>query len=211
MSNINKTTEMTLGELLSLYDQDFIYCAYKAILGREPDPEGLSYYIARIQSGISKEEILTQLRISAEGRSRNVNIAGLDKLIKSHRRLKTPFIGMFLRHMGPKKRERNIQQKLSAIENKLYAQGETLLKLYTEINTPPDKLKNMIQRSNAVTVNTVESDKTNQSSHFDAAWYLEQYPDVSISGTDSKHEKTSHKIKRNLWRISHIKTKPKKK
>ncbi len=49
-------------------DDDFLAAAYRAILGREPDPEGLVYYLRVIQSGVRRESVLTALSGSEERR-----------------------------------------------------------------------------------------------------------------------------------------------
>lgn len=120
----------TLDELLSHHDERFIQCAYHTLLGRAPDPEGMRYYLARVRAGISKIEILAQLRSGAEGKSRPINIVGLDDAIKRHKWLRMPLLGALLRLAG------------------------------------------------------VRELGNNQPSHFDADWYLEQYPDVAASGMD---------------------------
>lgn len=59
----------TLNELLQYHDKQFISCAYQTLLGRMPDPEGFQYYLGRLRSGISKYEILAQMRFSKEGKT----------------------------------------------------------------------------------------------------------------------------------------------
>ena len=58
---------VSLNELLQYHDKQFITCAYQTILGRMPDPEGFRYYLDRLRSGLSKYEILAQMRFSKEG------------------------------------------------------------------------------------------------------------------------------------------------
>ena len=55
-------------ELLSLDGEAFVYGAYVTILGRLPDSDGLVNYLAELQSGVSKLEIVSRLRKSSEGR-----------------------------------------------------------------------------------------------------------------------------------------------
>ncbi len=198
MSNYNKTTVNILDELISLHDQDFVQSAYQILLGRAPDPEGLHYYLTRIRKGISKEEILAQLGQSSECKSRKVKIAGLNKLINRHRRLKTPFLGIFFRLLGPKKIERDIQQYLHAIVNKLYEQDVQLQQRFDEINWTVSQLRQLVisekqslveqasQKNNMPCdkPSSIKSDKCNLPSSFDAKWYLKQYPDVAESGMD---------------------------
>ncbi len=56
----------TLDELLSYPDQPFVLCAFRTLLGRDPDQEGLNYYLGRVRSGYAKIQILRQLRRSPE-------------------------------------------------------------------------------------------------------------------------------------------------
>ena len=62
----NVTVANTLDELLSYHDRHFVCCAYRTLLGREPDPDGLNYYLNRLRAGYSKIRILQQLRHSSE-------------------------------------------------------------------------------------------------------------------------------------------------
>lgn len=61
----------TLDELLSCHDRRFVLCAFRTLLDRTPDPEGLNYYLGRLRTGFSKILILKQLRDSEEFFIRN--------------------------------------------------------------------------------------------------------------------------------------------
>jgi FkbM family methyltransferase len=75
----------SLAELLSWHDVSFVCCAYVTILGRQPDPEGETYYTRRIRQGHSKLEVVRQLRRSGEGAQHDPGIAGLDRALKRAR------------------------------------------------------------------------------------------------------------------------------
>ncbi|WP_426146619.1 glycoside hydrolase family 99-like domain-containing protein [Polaromonas sp. DSR2-3-2] len=111
----------TLEELLSYHDERFIHSAYQTLLGRAPDSEGMRYYLARVRAGISKVEIFTQLHLSAEGKSRQVEIAGLNEAIRRQKWLKTPLLGALLRLAGVNQVREASLKNLRAIENKLHA------------------------------------------------------------------------------------------
>lgn len=83
--------------LLAPHDAEFIRAAYQAVLGRAPDPEGGTYYLARLRTGTHKLEILRQLRRSAEGRAFVPGVAGLDRAIRRHRRSNWPLFGPVIR------------------------------------------------------------------------------------------------------------------
>jgi uncharacterized protein DUF4214 len=67
----------SIPELARLAGPAFVDNAYRTILGREPDAEGRAQQMAALGAGANKIEILGDLRYSAEGRRRNVAIAGL--------------------------------------------------------------------------------------------------------------------------------------
>jgi hypothetical protein len=63
---------------IATYDGvEFIETAYRAILGREADHDGLACYGAMLRDGASKVEILGRICDSAEARQRNGSLVGL--------------------------------------------------------------------------------------------------------------------------------------
>lgn len=75
----------SLEQLCRYCDLDFVRCAYVTILGRQPDPTGEQYYVERLRAGISKCQILWQLRRSKEGKAHDPGIAGLDRTLRQAR------------------------------------------------------------------------------------------------------------------------------
>jgi SAM-dependent methyltransferase len=69
--------EPRYAELSKYDDEAFIRVAYRSVLGREPDSDGMSCYLAMLQDGASKAEILGRLRRSPEGKERGAKIKGL--------------------------------------------------------------------------------------------------------------------------------------
>lgn len=70
--------DYALGDLLKYSDRDFILAAYRAVLRRSPDENGLRHYLSRLRDGhTTKVEVLGDLRWSAEGQARGVHIDGL--------------------------------------------------------------------------------------------------------------------------------------
>lgn len=61
---------MRIAELLTLSDQEFLHEAYRLVLGREIDQEGLNGYLMKIGRGKSKESILVDLARSIEAKKR---------------------------------------------------------------------------------------------------------------------------------------------
>ncbi|MFA6144436.1 MAG: DUF4214 domain-containing protein [Sulfurimonas sp.] len=115
LNNIN-----TIEELLAFQGQKFIQMAYKSLLGREADPDGLNYYLKRMESGINKVGILMQLRESQESKSKIVNISGLEEAIRDYKYRKIPLYGSFLKliHFGTKeKNSSSFKSKSTFVEH----------------------------------------------------------------------------------------------
>ena len=75
--NVTKR-EFALPELLAASDETFVNTAYRAVLRREPEQEGIDHYLGMLRSGrLSKVEILAELRWSHEGKARSVHVDGL--------------------------------------------------------------------------------------------------------------------------------------
>jgi FkbM family methyltransferase len=60
-------------ELLALNGEVFVTGAYKTLLHRQPDADGLAHYLAELNAGVSKMAILARLRNSPEGRQRHTS------------------------------------------------------------------------------------------------------------------------------------------
>jgi len=91
-------TSYHLRDFLKYHDREFIFNAYRGILKREPDPEGLEYYLRNLRSGqMSKVEIIGRLRFSPEGKSKGVKIKGLYLPLAFALSYKVPVLGYFSR------------------------------------------------------------------------------------------------------------------
>ena len=113
------TTASTLPELLAYNDQDFVQCAYQSILGREPDSEGMAYYLSRLRTGYSKMRIVAQLRFSNEGRKTAAQLTGLDTAIQHYQKEKLPLIGWLFRSFNRSDGNSPTERSLRSIENHL--------------------------------------------------------------------------------------------
>jgi O-antigen chain-terminating methyltransferase len=68
----------TVTDFLNYHDEDFVRNAYRGILRREADAEGLTNFLTSLRNGsLSKLEILGRLRYSHEGKAHNVHVSGL--------------------------------------------------------------------------------------------------------------------------------------
>jgi FkbM family methyltransferase len=113
------TVATTLDELLAYHDQQFVRTAYQTLLGRTPDPEGLSYYLGRLRIGYSKLQIVTQLRLSKESNARAVNLPGLDTAMQRYQRGQYPLVGWLFRLLEGTESNHPTERNLRAIERQI--------------------------------------------------------------------------------------------
>src|SRR6266850_65019 len=81
-------------DLLQYHDRDFVWNAYRALLKRAPDSEGLSAFLGTLRSGrFNKIDVLARLRFSPEGKRNQVTIDGLRMPATIRRLYRVPVIG----------------------------------------------------------------------------------------------------------------------
>ncbi|SJZ89794.1 Glycosyltransferase, GT2 family [Trichlorobacter thiogenes] len=182
----------TLEELMSYNDEDFIRFSYLTLLGREPDPEGCAYYLARVRAGISKIEILACLHLSKEGRACGAELTGLKSVIRSYRMLKTPVLGLVLQFVGTKQTRVNIQQQLRSIDNKLYLADVRMQQCFTEVNELLRKLAQGSENQKLVLAGHSEESTTNRRSTI-----LAQVRQTILSRENDDHINNTHSFKKN--------------
>lgn len=72
--------------LLVLEPDAFLTAAYRAVLLRDADPEGIALYEGLLRQGWSRSYVLNELFLSEEGRGIKSSLAGLRALVKRYRR-----------------------------------------------------------------------------------------------------------------------------
>jgi O-antigen chain-terminating methyltransferase len=113
-------------DFLEYQDEDFVRNAYRAILKRDPDPEGRRHYLSLLRSGaLSKRGILSRLRYSPEGRTANVEVTGLRStyVLDTARRL--PIVGYLVSMIWAALRLPRMAQDIrhtQAMSNKTHAE-----------------------------------------------------------------------------------------
>jgi SAM-dependent methyltransferase len=87
-----------LGDFTALHDAAFLKAAYRGLLGRVPERDGLDHYLGALRSGrLGKIDILGRLRYSAEGRARGVRVQGLLRRYLGRLLFRVPLAGALLR------------------------------------------------------------------------------------------------------------------
>jgi GT2 family glycosyltransferase len=89
-----------LPTLMGLDGSLFVQAAYRALLLREADDQGLAFYTAELEAGGGKLEILESLRKSGEGRARGVELAGLAEALDAKEAASPPLLQRALRRLG---------------------------------------------------------------------------------------------------------------
>ncbi|ACH84769.1 ABC transporter permease [Acidithiobacillus ferrooxidans] len=82
--------QLDIQRILALPDNEFLLEVFRALLGRDPDPDGLHFYTNRLQQGISRTRVLLEFRTSAEGQKRAdvLSVPELNALVPRYRFLK---------------------------------------------------------------------------------------------------------------------------
>ncbi len=93
----NAKVPATAQAILALRGEAFLNAAYRAVLGRAPDPAGMQHHLRELRAGTSRSYLLASLRLSAEGRMRSVDFPGLAAVLHRHAQYSRPVIGRLLR------------------------------------------------------------------------------------------------------------------
>jgi len=89
---------VNLDDLLRYRDEDFIRNAYRAILKREPDANGMNDWLSRLRSGeLNRAEILAGISRSEEAQKRNVKVKGLRLRYLINKSYRIRVAGYFIR------------------------------------------------------------------------------------------------------------------
>ena len=89
------------------------------MLGRAPDPDGLSYYLSRLRAGVPKVQILMQMHFSSEGENRLINLPGFNKTFRRFKNTQIPLIGLCFKVFYSEFGNDPFFAKLRSIENQL--------------------------------------------------------------------------------------------
>jgi FkbM family methyltransferase len=134
------TTIGHVDDLLDLHDAAFVEATYRTLLAREPDLEGIRYYLRRLRAGHSKSKVLAQIAESSEAKLRNVDLTGLSDLLKRQRRAGHWFWGYF-------SRGHHIEQQLNRLENELGRVSRVPVYIQQRLDAIDHQLEIIAQRS----------------------------------------------------------------
>lgn len=122
-----------LADFLNAHDEAFIRCAYRGILGREPDAHGNQHYLQQLRTGrMTKTDVLGRLRYSPEGRDRAVKIRGLPVSFAVALAGRVPVIGYGLRWLAALLRLPILIYNLARFENDAIGRLEQMNHLFNQ-------------------------------------------------------------------------------
>lgn len=93
-ADLEERSRYSIADFTAFEGPQFIRCAYRGILGREPDLTGREHFETAIGSGrLSKVEVLGRIRYSPEGRARGVRVSGLLAAYLLRQFFRIPLVG----------------------------------------------------------------------------------------------------------------------
>jgi hypothetical protein len=113
-------TADNLKALLQCQDRQFVECAYLTVLKREPDPQGLSFYLERLRGGEVKLQILSELYSSAEAREAGADLPWLRGAMRRQRLTRLPVVGIVLKSLVNRESKSELASRLRVLEQKVF-------------------------------------------------------------------------------------------
>ncbi|QKV54846.1 FkbM family methyltransferase [Comamonas antarctica] len=144
----NQTINLTIEDLLSFQDREFVYSAYQTLLLREPDADGLNYYLSRLRKGASKMEIIAQIFNSYERRATKQTIPQLEEALHRLKLSKLPIFGKIYIYFTGSEGFSSSDVKLRQVENQLYRYNEQLIHRFDSIDQKISLHKTILQDLN---------------------------------------------------------------
>jgi hypothetical protein len=105
-----------LAALLSLPGPIFVHAVYLVMLGREPDPEGMAFFRARLLEGVSKLQILGEFGRSEEHIQRKLELPGLNAALHRERQAQLGWRRRLLRFLGVQAQHAGLERQLNRLE-----------------------------------------------------------------------------------------------
>jgi FkbM family methyltransferase len=130
---MNASNVYHLDDFLLLHDEAFVNACYRALLKRDPDPDGMKFYVYRVRTGLSKAQIVEEICNSEEARQKGVQVQGLREATRFRQRCELPVLGRVFATFSFLKNLQSHLQDLRALENHLFRSSEQMQSL-VEIN-----------------------------------------------------------------------------
>lgn len=121
-------------QLLDMHEGAFVQAAYRALLGREPDIEGLRYYLGRLRQGYEKSDLIAQIATSPEARSNGrPELPGVSLILARKRSANRWYKRLFTG-------DRRAARQINRLESELDRVGRQITRLESECHLRFDRL-----------------------------------------------------------------------
>jgi O-antigen chain-terminating methyltransferase len=143
----NKGDHYHINDLLQYHDHAFVWNAYRAILKREPDEEGLTGFLKNLRSGrFNKIDVLASLRFSPEGKARDVQLDGLTRRPILRRLYRVPVLGYLLEMLVAIARLPQMLRSQRQFEGHTLAQQELLASHFNQLSHTTFQITDSLSR-----------------------------------------------------------------
>ena len=142
------TKATNLETLLQYQDRQFVAHAYYALLNRQPDPPGLTYYVQRLRNGTPKLQILSEIFASPEANKTQYHLPGLRQAIRRQRLTRLPLVGTLLRLFVRVDGHSTFENRLRVIEQQTFSLGQRTETGLAELNRAMQRLTKLVENEN---------------------------------------------------------------
>jgi SAM-dependent methyltransferase len=146
--------------LLHFQGEEFLLEAYRAILCREPDPEGSRVYLEKLLTGrLTRVDILGRLRYSAEGRRLKVKVPGLLPAFLAHSFFKVPVLGWGARVISGVLNFPALMRRIQRLETESAVRYRDFEKKADDLKKDLARMENQHQQSYLAVSDRIEDQK----------------------------------------------------
>ena len=130
-----------LAELLQYQAREFVLCAYRTLLRRDPDSHGEQFYLNRVLNGTPKMQVLIEIAASEEARKRGVVVDGFEPAMKRYRSAQNVFYRTFFGSFADVESNSPAENRLRAIAQRLYMEAFARDTQFTELMLRLEELR----------------------------------------------------------------------
>jgi len=135
MAEHRSHVQIQAGDFHTIHDRDFVIAAYRAVLGREPDDQGLDVYLSHLRSGMTKAQVLAALSRSEEGRRAGTSVGGLQLASAMQGFDKIPIVGRILRGVINLSNRLDLDRERRITEGEIFARLERQHSAFVEMSS----------------------------------------------------------------------------
>jgi O-antigen chain-terminating methyltransferase len=144
IENFTQKEVYIYADFTKYHDVEFIRNCYRVLLKREADVEGMNNYLTKLRNGqLSKSEIISILRYSKEGKTKNVKLLGSKKRYMLTIMNSIPVLGYFFKLVTTLFTLPRLIKRLNEYENYTYQlfmkNLDNDIKLQNAVNQKADK------------------------------------------------------------------------